>query len=92
MDRSHLGLIRDVEVSLAARPEKTVTIRLLSRADPHLEVWYVRSEAANFQEVYGLPLQIEVRPGNNGASADHVDPFRSPAERLTPAQTGARQT
>lgn len=69
MDRSHLSLVRSVQTSVApasaGRPRRLVLSFVAPDADPHLEVWYVQNEAAVFEEVFDLPLEIRVRRPDN---------------------------
>ena len=60
LDRSHLGLVRDIEVSYSRLPER-LALTLVSDADPQLEVWYMKNESSVFEEVFGIPLEIRVR-------------------------------
>jgi Exopolyphosphatase len=57
LDRSHLGLVRAVTLDYdpAARH---ATLTLHSDGDPRLEVWYVSSEKAAFEEAFGITLEV----------------------------------
>lgn len=63
LDRSHLGLVQEVRVTLdrAAPPPGRVALTLYSDADPRLEVWYVGSEQVAFEDAYGLPITVDVQ-------------------------------
>ncbi len=68
MDRSHLGLVRDVEAAVA-HPRERLELTLVSDADPRLEVWYVNSESPVVEEVYGMPLDVSVRQTDSTPAA-----------------------
>lgn len=57
LDRSHLGFVRDVRLS---RKAERALLTLFSENDPRLEVWFVGTEGAVFEEEFGLPLDIRV--------------------------------
>lgn len=55
MDRSHLGLVHDVRLTVE---DGKAVLTLLAKSDPRLEVWYVGNERVVFEEEFGLPLEI----------------------------------
>lgn len=58
LDRSHLGLVRDVTLTLE---KEHVLLTLHSDGDPRLETWYVDSECAAFEDGFGIGLSIAQR-------------------------------
>ncbi|MBC8102465.1 MAG: Ppx/GppA family phosphatase [Cytophagales bacterium] len=59
LDRSHLGLVRDVSLKVVEQgTHRWLRLSLQSDSDPQLELWYVGSEKAAVEEAFGLPLEI----------------------------------
>ncbi|HZO90926.1 MAG TPA: Ppx/GppA phosphatase family protein [Chthonomonadaceae bacterium] len=59
IDRSHLGLVKDVRMEVAHRPRRFV-LTLLSESDCQLEVWGVQNNSDLFEYVFGAPLTVRV--------------------------------
>ncbi|HVK04249.1 MAG TPA: Ppx/GppA phosphatase family protein [Armatimonadaceae bacterium] len=57
LDRSHLGLVRDVTLDYDAGA-RAATLTLHSDADPRLEVWYVGNEKAVLEEAFGVTFTV----------------------------------
>jgi exopolyphosphatase/guanosine-5'-triphosphate,3'-diphosphate pyrophosphatase len=55
LDRSHLGLVKDIRLEVARAPRRFV-LTLLSEADCQLEVWGVQNNSDLFEYVFGAPL------------------------------------
>lgn len=63
LDRSHLGLVQDVRLTVERQGGRRIArLAVRSAGDPQLEVWYVGSERAAFEEAFGLPLEIDAAP------------------------------
>jgi exopolyphosphatase/guanosine-5'-triphosphate,3'-diphosphate pyrophosphatase len=58
LDRSHLGVVRDVSLSKNGDGELTLSLHPAEDADPRLELWYVDAERAVFEETFGVPLRV----------------------------------
>ncbi|MBC7805050.1 MAG: Ppx/GppA family phosphatase [Akkermansiaceae bacterium] len=61
LDRSHLGAVRDVSLSVEGEP-RTANLLLspASDTDANLETWYVSSDTSAWEEAFGLPLTVTV--------------------------------
>lgn len=69
LDRSHLGLVKDVQLSLERNPRRFVlTIRC--ETDCQLEVWGVQNSRDLFEYVFDAPLTV--RTENGAFVSDHV--------------------
>lgn len=63
LDRSHLGLVKDVSLSIAEQgAHRWLRLTAHTDADPQLEFWYVGNEKAAVEEALGLPLEIVAAP------------------------------
>ena len=63
LDRSHLGLVQDVSLSIAEQgAHRWLRLTAHTDADPQLEFWYVGNEKAAVEEALGLPLEIVAAP------------------------------
>jgi exopolyphosphatase/guanosine-5'-triphosphate,3'-diphosphate pyrophosphatase len=60
LDRSHLARIQNVRLTVEYAPGPTAVLTLEASSDPHLEVWYVSSERAAFQDAFDMPLEVRV--------------------------------
>ena len=65
LDRSHLGLVRDIQLSENRKPKQFV-LNLISDNDCQLEIWGLQNSRDLFEFVFGAPLII-VPPAVNGA-------------------------
>jgi len=61
LDRSHLGLVKDVRLEWE-RPARRFVLTLLSNADCQLEVWGVQNSRDLFEYVFEAPLIVRVEP------------------------------
>jgi exopolyphosphatase/guanosine-5'-triphosphate,3'-diphosphate pyrophosphatase len=64
MDRSHLGVVKDVQLSVTrttGAPGRA-DLTLFSTTDAHLETWYINGEKGVFAETFGMPLEVQVVP------------------------------
>lgn len=61
IDRSHLGLVKDLRIDLLNNPRRFV-LTLLSDADCQLEVWGVQNSRDLFEYVFSAPLTVQVEP------------------------------
>ena len=64
MDRSHLGVVRDITLTLETSdgaPTHAV-LTLFAIGDAHLETWYISGEKAVFAETFGISLEVQVVP------------------------------
>ncbi len=59
LDRSHLGLVKDIRLDVALGPRRFV-LTLLSEADCQLEVWGVQNSRDLFEFVFDAPLEVRV--------------------------------
>lgn len=59
LDRSHLGLVRDIRLELLSNPRRFV-LTLLSDADCQLEVWGVQNGRDLFEYLFEAPLELRV--------------------------------
>ncbi len=59
LDRSHLGLVKDVRVDMFRDP-KSFILTLISEADCQLEVWGVQNSRDLFELTFEAPLTITV--------------------------------
>lgn len=57
LDRSHLGLVKDIRLDIARNPRRFV-LTLLSDADAQLEVWGVQNSRDLFEFVFEAPLTV----------------------------------
>ncbi len=64
LDRSHLGLVRDVALSIeqGETPQRLLRLTAYTDADPQLELWYIGNEKAAVEEAFGMPLEIVAAP------------------------------
>jgi exopolyphosphatase/guanosine-5'-triphosphate,3'-diphosphate pyrophosphatase len=59
LDRSHLGLVRDVDLRITEQgTHRLLRLTAHTDSDPQLELWYVGNEKAAVEEAFGLPLEI----------------------------------
>jgi exopolyphosphatase/guanosine-5'-triphosphate,3'-diphosphate pyrophosphatase len=59
LDRSHLGLVRDVDLSITERgTHRSLRLTAYTDSNPQLELWYVGNEKAAIEEAFGMPLEI----------------------------------
>ncbi len=62
LDRSHLGVVRDVSISRDIEAQTvTLTIDSAPEGDANLEQWYVASDTSAWQEAFGTSLVIAVK-------------------------------
>ena len=64
MDRSHLGVVRDITLTLETSdgaPTHAV-LTLFAIGDAHLETWYISGEKAVFADTFGISLEVQVVP------------------------------
>ncbi len=61
LDRSHLGLVKEIRITRDSRP-KRFRLTLFSDSDCQLEVWGVQNAAELFEYVFEAPLEVEVAP------------------------------
>jgi exopolyphosphatase/guanosine-5'-triphosphate,3'-diphosphate pyrophosphatase len=63
LDRSHLGLVKDVKLVFAPDTgrRRTVRLQIQSSDDPRLELWYVGSEREAFADAFGVELELSSR-------------------------------
>lgn len=61
LDRSHLGLVKEVHLKLERSPRRFV-LTLCSPVDCQLEVWGVQNSRDLFEYVFGAPLIVRVSP------------------------------
>jgi len=59
LDRSHLGLVRDVDITRETKPARFV-LTLKSEVDCQLEIWGVQNSCDLFEYVFGAPLSVVV--------------------------------
>ena len=60
IDRSHLGLVKDIRLDLLANPRRFV-LTLASEADCQLEVWGVQNSRDLFEYAFGAPIAVQVQ-------------------------------
>lgn len=61
LDRSHLGLVREIEMTIALNPRRFV-LTLLCSGDCELEVWGVQNSRDLFEYVFEAPLEMKRQP------------------------------
>jgi exopolyphosphatase/guanosine-5'-triphosphate,3'-diphosphate pyrophosphatase len=59
LDRSHASIIESLAVELHGDELKLLA---LAGADPDLELWAVRRKQALFEEIFGVTLEVRMRP------------------------------
>ena len=65
LDRSHRRVVRGLTVSGRGR---SLLIRGQADGDSELELWGVTRRAALLEDVFGLPVRVEVVPAERSAS------------------------
>jgi exopolyphosphatase/guanosine-5'-triphosphate,3'-diphosphate pyrophosphatase len=59
LDRSHLGLVRDVDLSITEQgANRSLRLTAYTDSNPQLELWYVGNEKTAVEEAFGIPLEI----------------------------------
>jgi exopolyphosphatase / guanosine-5'-triphosphate,3'-diphosphate pyrophosphatase len=66
LDRSHLGLVRDIHLSATRKP-KQYELSLVSENDCQLEIWGLQNSRDLFEFVFGAPLIIVPPAAASGA-------------------------
>ncbi|HLH80420.1 MAG TPA: Ppx/GppA phosphatase family protein [Chthonomonas sp.] len=79
LDRSHLGLVRDIRLRREESPRRFV-LTLISDAECELEVWGVQNNSDLFEYVFKAPLVAEVAHPNSLALAPSAPASASVAE------------
>ncbi|HLI49261.1 MAG TPA: Ppx/GppA phosphatase family protein [Chthonomonas sp.] len=79
LDRSHLGLVRDIRLRREESPRRFV-LTLISDAECELEVWGVQNNSDLFEYVFKAPLVAEVAHPNSLALAPSARASASVAE------------
>jgi exopolyphosphatase/guanosine-5'-triphosphate,3'-diphosphate pyrophosphatase len=79
LDRSHLGLVRDIRLRREESPRRFV-LTLISDAECELEVWGVQNNSDLFEYVFKAPLVAEVAHPNSLALAPSASASASVAE------------
>lgn len=79
LDRSHLGLVRDIRLRREESPRRFV-LTLISDAECELEVWGVQNNSDLFEYVFKAPLVAEVAHPNSLALATSAPASASVAE------------
>jgi exopolyphosphatase/guanosine-5'-triphosphate,3'-diphosphate pyrophosphatase len=69
LDRSHLGLVRDIRIEALHHPHRFI-LTLLCTGDCQLEVWGVQNSADLFDYVFEAPLTVRAEP----ISAPAIEP------------------
>ncbi len=71
LDRSHLGLVKDVTISKLTKPTRFV-LTLTSESDCQLEVWGVQNNRDLFEYTFGAPLSVQVNQLQSSQSEGSV--------------------
>jgi exopolyphosphatase/guanosine-5'-triphosphate,3'-diphosphate pyrophosphatase len=61
LDRSHLGLVRDIRLEITRKPERFV-LTLLSDSECQLELWGAQNNREPFERIFAGPLIVQVEP------------------------------
>ena len=62
LDRSHLGLVRDIMFERTKKPDRSV-LTLLSEAGCQLEMWGAQNNREPFERIFGGELLVQVQKG-----------------------------
>jgi exopolyphosphatase/guanosine-5'-triphosphate,3'-diphosphate pyrophosphatase len=59
LDRSHLGAVRDVALTVEGEPRSAnLILTPATDSDANLETWYVSSDTSAWEEAFGMPLVV----------------------------------